>query len=184
MWGPLLMQAAELANIDTSSGVRATARFASSIVLARASFEAFVSEFIERRLLAKRIKGIHDLRERILAVHAALGVDAPDESSTPWVELGCVVQLRNAVVHYEAAPRSPADSPARLYGRFQSLGVVAARRKDQSWERALLTSTVASWSCQVVGQTVIRLESIATRRHRSLIHVREQVVRAIQILEK
>src|SRR5436309_9881493 len=122
MWAPLLAQAAESA-VPRQTGVRRSmARSAAAIVLARASLDAYLNEFIEWRDLPRGLKRIRHLDDKLLKIHAELGVQPlPVAEATPWKELKCVVDLRNAVVHHEASPRRAEHAPANLVQRLREL---------------------------------------------------------------
>lgn len=184
IWTPLLTEAANRANVR-EHGSPGFAQSATSIILAKASWEAFQNEFVELRDLPVEIKA-KSLTNALLHISTGLGVEPFTFSQgTIWEALLCVNRLRNAITHHTANPHKAGEAPAGLLKSLQRYGVVVSPCSTVPWESLLVTPRSAAWSCRIVGTAMVELERIPSRRRRSPSLVEERVSEALEaILEE
>jgi hypothetical protein len=178
LWLPLLDEAAAHAG----RGLRTKhplGHYASAVILARTSWDAYLHEFIEWRDLNRDLKRLH-FKEALPAIFKAIGRAPPRfEVESPWVELLLVNHLRNAIVHHDATPRDSGESPSRVYERLVSAEVIPPAAAGTTWESSVLCAPVARWSCAVVAQSILAIEAIPELRRRSFELVRDAVAKVI-----
>jgi hypothetical protein len=157
-------------------------RYAASIVLARAAWETFTYEFIEWRGLSKELKGkSHSVV--LKGVFESLETPAPSfRRGTVWYALELVVQLRNLIAHHNATPVAIGELPAGVRDRVSEYRLVPREKQHETWERQLLTSQVAGWCCQAVGEAILSLEDRHEKRRRSIAAVEDSVRHALASL--
>lgn len=177
IWAPLLEEASALAIRSSQERRPPLGSAAAAIIVARAAWEAFVAEFVEWRKLDSEIKRL-DLQSSLRRLHETLGHTVQFSSAAAaWRPLALVNQLRNALVHYDATARATDEPPGRWFAELVKIGVVY--EGGRSWERSVCTARVARWSCEVVGASILRLESIPTKRRRSVAAVKRAVATAL-----
>ena len=181
IWALLLKEAARRA-AATWSDSPLFGQYTAAIVLAKASWETFQNEFIESRDLSEEIKG-RQLTKAIPMICKELNVkEFSFSQGTLWEALLSVGRLRNAIVHHDAKPRAPGESPNGLIASLSRHGVIDCSNLGLSWERLLVTAQTAGWSCTVVGNAILELEEIPNRRRRSFASVQERVWEALELL--
>ena len=179
IWPSFLLQAARCAVAETRDPNMAFGNHAAAIILAQSSWETFKNEFIESRDLPQRIKR-KPLIKAIPSICRALKVEEFSfREGTLWEALLCAARLRNAVVHHEAQPLRPGQAPMDLFESMQRHCVISASNSDGPWERLLITSRSATWCCTVVGNAILELERIPTRRRRTYSSVEQSVCDAL-----
>ncbi len=184
IWAPLLTEAVERA-CTKERGSQRFAHLATSIILAKASWEAFQNEFIESRYLPPVIK-TKTFTNALVAICNALEIKEINfQTGTIWEALLCVSKLRNAIVHHSAQPLKPGEAPSGLIRLLQNHGLVDASSPTAShWESLLVTPKTAAWACTVVGKAILELERVPNRRRRSPALVEERVFEALNLLSQ
>lgn len=175
LWQPLLREAVEsclVAQIDIGRRIQAAA---SSVVLARTSWDAFANELIEQREIDQEIKAL-GLRRKIEGIYRNLGEDIPNfVEHKIWNHLMVANQIRNAIVHQRTTSLSAGDSPANVLQSLQTLGVISRIPHVQTWEDQVLCADVARWCCYCAAQGIVTLEELPVKQFRSPSQVRSQI---------
>lgn len=154
-------------------------RCTAAIVLSRTAWEAFLNEFIEWRGLDPSLKDA-DFRESLAGVLASLGAPEPAlDAGGVWEDLAIVNALRNKLVHFQAKAYPTGGGPRQLIQRLSALCGLLPTGEPDYWERILLVPPVAQWACRVVGTSIIRIESIPTRRTRLVRDIARTVLEAL-----
>jgi len=182
VWAPLLKEAARQAKAEAMNDRPLFGQSAASIILAKASWETFQNEFVESRELSEEIKGLQ-LTKAIPIICKELGVkEFSFSQGTLWEALLLVGRLRNALIHHDAKPRFPGEAPKGLIDSLSRHSVIDFTNLNISWERLLVTTQTARWSCTIVGTAILDLEGIPNRRRRSFALVQEKVWEALELL--
>jgi hypothetical protein len=183
MWAAFLAEAAQISSAPLLGGGVSHARHATSVILARASWETFTNEFIEWRKLPRELKG-SPFQSGITGIFQALGAPAPDRSrGSIWYALELVVQLRNAIVHHAAAPRTANEFPGEIEDRMKVFGLLRNAPAAPTWERRAFTGQTSAWCCRVTGEAILALEGMEGGQVRSYASVERAVKRALTPLE-
>lgn len=183
MWAAFLAQAAQLSSAADGGGRLAHVQYATGVILARTSWETFVNEFVEWRQLSPDLKNL-SFQSSITGIFQALDAPAPDRRrGTIWYALELVVQLRNAIVHHAAAPRTPNDFPGELEERMKAFSLLRNAPTGPTWERRAFTRETSAWCCRVTGEAILALEAIPTGQVRSYASVERAVRRSLKCLE-
>ncbi len=175
LWAPLLSEAVAACQLARRDSTRQLSAAASSIILARTSWDAFANELIEQRRLDDGTKelGIKRKIERLLE---ELKAEPPDfNNSSIWVDLIVISDLRNSLVHQKIAPREPGDSPRDILKKLTSIGNIEAIDETAPWEQQVFKQKVATWCCIRVGDAIKAIELIPARQFRPASFVCRQV---------
>ena len=174
----LLGEASDLADKASMREDATLGAAAASIIVSRSAWDAFVSEFVEWRDLDRGIKRL-EFDETLNRVAKELRVSNQLSSGADaWGPLRLLNQVRNAIVHYKSQPLGNQDLPGPWLADLIRRGVVY--EGNRTWERSVCTAQVARWSCTVVGDAILLLESIPTKRRRSPEAVRLDVSRSLR----
>jgi hypothetical protein len=175
LWAPLLTEAVHSTVNRARPGKDGMAAVAATIILARTSWEAFINEFIEWRVLPADLKkeNFYVGLKRILHI---LGAEPPVFTlNSGWGHLALLNDLRNQLVHYDAAPRASGVAPHDLIRRLGHCGITVSNDSHGTWEQVVLVRDTGIWACKCVAQSILRLESLPNRARRSLNEVDELV---------
>ena len=181
MWDALLSEAARLCSEERSSSSAVLSRCAASIVLARSSLDAYLSEFIEWRRLSPRIKRAR-FSDALTRICEELSLPPPSFAGGLWGELSLLNDIRNELVHHKAARFEAGQSPEGIIERLVAHGVMGKPSSDRTWETMVASEPTARWACTLVGRVIIHLESIPNQRHRSLLIVTNRVNRILSMV--
>lgn len=156
---------------------------AGSIILARTSWDAFLSEFIQRRRLSESI-AYKSFKDAIVETQITLGYSKPSFSeNTVWGRLNTVHLIRNELVHHKTLAYPQNKKVVTIIDRLKRAGLIIEKENLLTWEEQVLTPSVAVWTCEVVGQAIMELESLKQGRTRSLEWVKRSVTQAIRHLQ-
>jgi len=183
MWDGLLSEAARLCAQGHPRSSDIPSRYAASIVLARASFDAYLSEFVEWRGLPQRIKHAR-FRDALIWIYKELSLPPPSFVDGLWDELALLNDIRNELVHHKAGRFLPGQSPGGLIKRLVTKGVLAAKPSAEgTWEAVVSSESIARWACAVVGRSIAHMECTSHNRRRSLLIVVDRLNQILSILK-
>lgn len=185
LWQGLLWEAARRASPPSQQDeleASVIARSAAAIILARGAWEGYLNEFIEWRDLPSELKN-QSCYEALVGVHRQLGRNLEIKRGDIWDQLLLLNTLRNKIVHHKAGRTQPGQGPWELVERLTQLGLLTIPHQSLSWERILLSESIAQWSCFVVSKVIVALEAIPVRRTRSFLEVQNAIAEALRPLD-
>ena len=174
MWEPLLSEATRLCTHEEAKVAPPLPRCVASVLLARSSIDAYLSEFVEWRRLPHEVKHLR-IRDAISQIFENLSLDAPTFQEGHWNDVLLLNEVRNEAVHHKARRYKLGKSPSGLIERLAAKGVITLPPTTKTWENIVYSDAVARWACSVAGRSVVYLESISRDRLRSLLIVQERV---------
>ena len=185
MWDALLFEAAHLCGEQRSTSSSASSsRYVASIILARASFDAYLSEFIEWRDLPNRLKHAR-FRDALDGIYKEFSLPPPSFAEGLWSEFSLLNDIRNELVHHKAGRFKPGQSPKSLIERLVSAKVINKPKAIRTWETVISSHATARWACAVAGKSIVHLESISNchyQRYRSLQIVKERITSILSVI--
>jgi hypothetical protein len=182
LWPVIFHEACLNAGRRAKADSHAAGSSATAIILARCAWEAYINELVEWRNLSPSIKGKSFKKGIENIVFELTGTRPSFECNTIWGAMDLVNDLRNAIVHHKASTFSPGDSPYRLLTRLNQIGIPTANQSSSTWERSAICPNTAAWACRTVGQAIVSVEEIPSKRVRMLIVIKQQIQRSLKVI--